>query len=71
MPSSFCACEKEDETTEHFLFRCPRFVVQQEIFRLSLQSLQTSWPPQLNILVLLFHIFVHYVTSTEGLNFFM
>ena len=30
MPSSLCACETEDETIEHFLFRRPRFAFQQE-----------------------------------------
>ena len=74
VPSSLCSCEIEDESIEHFLFRCPRFADQQETFRLSLQSLQTSWPPSLNILVQTmehFHIFIHYVTSTERLNIFM
>ena len=61
MPSSLRSCETEDETIQHFLFRCPRFAVQQETFRLSLQSLQTPWPPPLNVLVRTikhFHIFI-------------
>ena len=72
--SGLCACEMENESIEHFLFRCPRFIVQQNTFRLSLLSLQTPWPPPLNALAQSterLHSLIHYVTSTKRLNVFM
>ena len=69
--SALCNCLLEEETVSHFLFRCPNFESQQEIFRNSLSTVNVQWPPQLRELTQShkhLKMLINYISSTNRLN---
>ena len=66
-----CACGVAEETTQHFLFDCPRYSLERAPLRQSISDAKISFPPPLHVFAecpTLFRVLMNYVKKTNRLS---
>ena len=70
--SAMCNCKKENETVEHFIFRCQNYAIQREKILEVSNQLKIRFPPQLSTITRekeLWNELAHFVKATGRLDF--